>query len=122
MTTPFVSGRKRNNWTICGAPTNHASTSRVPEPASGAEADPGPAPHGPPIEDADMCSATNSKLESAMNHRHRRAMLRNNMFFEEAFNAFNSADAYVRVARGGLAQATNQYTKDIRVRNFDKYA
>ena len=121
MTTPFVSGRKRNNRAISGDPTNRASTSRVPEPSSGVEADTGPTPHSPPTEDADMCSATNSEVESAMNHRRRRAVLRNNIFFEEAFNAFNSADAYVRAARGGLAQPTNQYTKDIQVRNFDKY-
>ena len=121
MTAPFVSGRKRNNRTMSGDPTNHASTSRVPEQASGAEADTGPAPQSSPTEDADTCSATNSEVESAMNHRCRRAVLRNNIFSEEAFNAFNSADAYVRAARGGLAQAINQYTKDIRVRNFDKY-
>ena len=95
MTAPFVSGRKRNNRTISRDPTNHASTSRVPKPASGAEADTGPAPHSPPTEDADMCSATNSEVESAMNHRRRRAVLRNNIFSEEAFNAFNSTDAYV---------------------------
>ena len=115
-------GRKRSSRTISGDPAHHASTSRVPEPASRAEADTGPAPHSSPTEDADMCSATNSEVESAMNHQRRRAVLRNNIFSEEAFNAFNSADAYVRAARGGLSQATNQYTKDIRVRNFDKYA
>ena len=65
-----------------------------------------------------MFSATNSKVESSMNHQRRRAMLRNNIFSEEAFNAFNSAYAYIRAAQGGLAQATNQYTKDIRVRTF----
>ena len=121
MTAPFVSGRKRSSRTISGDPANHASTSRVPEPASRAEADTGPVPHSSPTEDADMFSATNSEVESAMNHRRRRAVLRNNIFSEEAFNAFNSADAYVRAAQGGLAQATNQYTKDIRVRNCDKY-
>ena len=68
-----------------------------------------------------MCSATNSEVESAMNHQRRRAVLWNNIFSKEAFNAFNSADAYVRAAGGGLSQATNQHTKDIRVRNFDKY-
>ena len=78
-------------------------------------------PHSPPTEDVDMLSATNSEVESAMNHRRRRAVLRNNIFSEEAFNAFNSADAYIRADQGGLAQATNQYTIDIRVRNFDKY-
>ena len=68
-----------------------------------------------------MCSATNSEVESTMNHRRRRAVLRNTIFSEEAFNAFNSAETYVRAARGGLAQATNQYTKDIRVRKLNKY-
>ena len=121
MTTPFVSGRKRNNRAISRDPTHRASTSRVPEPASRAEADTGPMPRSSPIEDADMLSATNSEVESAMNHRHRRAVLRNNIFSEEAFNAFNSADAYIRVAQGGLARATDQYAKDIWVRKFGKH-
>ena len=90
MIAPFVSGRKRSSRTISGDPANHASTSRVPEPASRAEADTGPAPHSPPTEDADMFSATNSEVESAMNHRRWRAVLRNNIFSEEAVNAFNS--------------------------------
>ena len=68
-----------------------------------------------------MLSATNSEVESTMNHQRRRAVLRNNIFSEEAFNAFNSGDAYIRAAQGGLARATDQCTKDIRVRNFDKY-
>ena len=78
-------------------------------------------PHSPPTEDADMLSATNSEVESGMHHRHRRAVLRNNIFSEEAFNAFNSGDAYIRAAQGGLARAMDQYTKDIRVRKFDKH-
>ena len=102
-------------------PANHDSTSRIPEPASREEANVGPMPHSPPIEDADMLSATNSEVESAMNHRRRRAVLRNNIFSEEAFNAFNSGDAYIRAAQGGLARATKQYTKDIQVRKFDKH-
>ena len=68
-----------------------------------------------------MLLATNSEVESAMNHRRRRAVLRNNIFSEEAFNAFNSADAYVRAAQGGLARETDQYTKDIWVGKFDKH-
>ena len=68
-----------------------------------------------------MLSATNSEVESAMHHRCRRAVLHNNIFSEEAFNAFNSGDAYIRAAQDGLARATDQYTKDIRVREFDKY-
>ena len=78
-------------------------------------------PHCPPTEDADMLSAMNSEVESAMNHRRRRAVLRNNIFSEEAFNAFNSGDTYIRAAQGGLARATDQYAKDIRVRKFDKH-
>ena len=81
----------------------------------------GPMPHSPLTEDADMLSSMNSEVESAMNHRRRRAVLRNNIFSEEAFNAFNSGDAYIRAAQGALARATDQYTKDIRVRKFDKH-
>ena len=69
----------------------------------------------PPTEDADRISATNSKVESAMNHQRRWAALRDPNFPEEAFNAFNSGDAYIRAAQDGLARATNQYLKDIRV-------
>ena len=64
-------------------------------------------PHSSPTEDADMLSATNSEGESAMNHQRQRAVLRNYIFFEEAFNAFNSGDAYIRAAQGGLARATD---------------
>ena len=81
----------------------------------------GPMPNCPPTEDVDMLSATNSKVESAMNHRRRRVVLRNNIFSKEAFDAFNSGDAYIRAAQGGLAQATDHHTKDIQVRNFDKH-
>ena len=50
-----------------------------------------------------------------MNHRRRRAALRDPGFTEEAFNAFSSADAYIRAARDGLTRATDQYLKDKRV-------
>ena len=62
------------------------------------EADMGTTPDGPPTEDADRISATNSEVESAMNHRRRRAALRDPSFSKEAFNAFNSGDAYTRDA------------------------
>ena len=38
------------------------------------------------------------------------------VFSEEAFNAFNLGDAYIRVAQDGLARARDPYLKDIRVR------
>ena len=78
--------------------------------------------YSPPTEDADMLSATNSEVESAMNHRRRWVVLQNNIFLEEASNAFNSGDAYIRAAQDGLARATYQYAKDIHVRKFDEHA
>ena len=79
------------------------------------------APDAPPTEDADRLSATNSEVESAMNHRRRRTVLRDACFSQEALDAFNSGDAYLRAAQNGLARATEQYVKDIRVRKFDDY-
>ena len=95
--------------------TDHASTSRALGPDIEAEADMGRTPDNPPTEDADRLSATNSEVESAMNHRRRRAVLRDACFSPEAFDAFNSGDAYIRAAQNGLARATDQYVRDIRV-------
>ena len=75
----------------------------------------------PPTEDADRLSATNSEVESAMNHRRRRTVLRDACFSPEALDAFNSADVHLLAAQNGLARATEQYVKDIRVRKFDSY-
>ena len=75
----------------------------------------------PPMEDVDGLSATNSEVESAMNHRHHRTILRDACFSQEALDAFNSGDAYLRAAQNGLARATEQYVKDIRVRKFGDY-
>ena len=99
--------------------TNHASTSRAPGPDIEAEADMGRAPDNPPTEDADRLSATNSEVESAMNHRRRRAVLRDACFSPEVFDAFNSGEAYLRAAQDGLARATDQYVKDVRVSESD---
>ena len=93
----------------------------APGPDIEAEADMGRTPDTPPTEDADRLSATNSEVESAMNHRRRRAVLRDACFSQEAFDAFNSGDAYIRAAQNGLARATDQYVKDIRVRKSDNY-
>ena len=113
--------RKNARRTISGEVADHASTSQAPGPDIEAEANTGRTPDVPPIEDADRPSATNSKVESPMNHRHRRAILRDACFSQEAFDAFNSGDAYIRAAQNGLARATNQYVKDIRVRKSDSY-
>ena len=73
----------------------------------------GPTPDVPPTEDADRLSATNSEVESAMNHRRRRAVLHDACFSPEAFDAFNFGEAYLRAAQDGLARATDQYVKDV---------
>ena len=80
-----------------------------------AEADMGQAPDNPPIEDADRLSTTNSEVESAMNHRRHRAVLRDACFSPEAFDAFNSGEAYLRDTEDGPARAMDQYVKDVRV-------
>ena len=113
--------RKNARRTISGEVADHASTSRAPGPDIEAEANTGRTPDVPPTEDADRLSATNSEVESAMNHRRRRAVLRDPGFSEEAFDAFNSGDAYIRAAQNGLARATDQYVKYIRVRKSNNY-
>ena len=100
---------------------DHASTSRAPGPDIEAEANMGRIPDAPPTEDADRLSATNSEVESAMNHRHHQAVLRDACFSPEAFDAFNSGDAYLRTAQNGLARATDQYVKDVRVSKSGDY-
>ena len=111
----MVPRRKNTRRTISGELAGQASTSRAPEPDLEADANMGPTPDVPPTEDADRLSATNSEVESAMNHRRRRAILRDVCFSQEAFDAFNSGDAYIRAAQNGLARATDQYVKDIQV-------
>ena len=106
---------------MSGDVTNHASTSRAPGPDIEAEADMGRAQDNPPTEDADRLSATNSEVESTMNHRHRRAVLCDACFSPEAFDAFNSGDAYLCAAQNGLARATDQYVRDVRVSKSDDY-
>ena len=75
-------------------------------------------PDCPPAEDSDDVSVTNSEVESAMNHRRRRAILQDPGFLEESFNAFNSADAYIRAARDGINRATKQHLKDVQVNSL----
>ena len=97
------------------------STGQGSRPGPEAETDTGRTSGAPPTEDADGLSATNSEVESAVNHRRRWAVLRDACFSQEALDAFNTGDAYLRAAQNGLARATEQYVKDIRVRKFDSY-
>ena len=69
----------------------------------------------PSAEGSENMSVTNSEVESAMNHRRCRAVLRDPKFLEEAFDAFSSGDAYIRATRDGLRRAMKQYLADVRV-------
>ena len=113
--------RKNACRTISGEVAGHASTSQAPEPDIEADANMGRTPDVPPIDDANRLSATHSEVESTVNHSRRRAVLRDACFSQEAFDAFNSGDAYIRAAQNGLARATDQYVKDIRVRKSNNY-
>ena len=113
--------KKSARRTISGEVADCASTGQAPRPGPKAEASTRRAPDVPPTEDADGLSATNSEVKSAMNHRRRRTVLRDTCFSQEALDAFNTGDAYLRAAQNGLARATEQYVKDIRVRKFDGY-
>ena len=75
----------------------------------------GVAPNYPSGEDSNDMSVMNSKVERAMNHRRRRAALRDPGFSKEAFDTFSSVDAYIQAARDGLARATDQHLKDMHV-------
>ena len=107
--------KKKIRRTMSGNPAGHASTSQIPDPVSRTETDAEVTPDCPSIEDSDNVSVTNSEVEGAMNHWRRRAALHDPDFSEEAFNDFNSGDAYIRAARDGLTRATDQYLKDMRV-------
>ena len=109
---------KRPRRTIFGEDANRASTSQAPKPGPEAEANTRRAPVAPPTEDVDRLCATNSEVESAMNHRRRQTIFRDACFSQEALDAFKLGDAYLRAAQNGLARATEQYVKDIRVRKF----
>ena len=106
---------------MSGEVANQASASQAPTPGPEGEASARREPDTPPTEDADRLSATRSEVESAMNHRRRRTVLRDTCFSPEALNAFSAGDAHLRAAQDGLTRATEQYVKDIRVRNFYSY-
>ena len=121
INTHDSSRRKSACRTEPGEVANQASASQAPTPGPDGEARARREPDAPPTEDADRLSATRSEVESAMNHRRRRTVLRDACFAPEALNAFNAGDAHLRAAQDGLTRATEQYVKDIRVRNFNSY-
>ena len=95
---------------------NQASASHAPTRGPDGEANTRHETDAPPTEDADRLSATPSEVESAMNHRRRRTVLRDACFSPKALNAFDAGNAHLRAAQDGLTRATEQYVKDIRVK------
>ena len=106
---------------MSGEVANQASASHAPTHGPEGEANTRHESDAPPMEDADRLSATRSEVESAMNHRRRRTVLRDACFSPEALNAFDEGNAHLRAAQDGLTRATEQYVKDIRVSNFNSY-
>ena len=96
---------------MSGDPAGRASTNQVLDPTSRAGADTGVTPDCPSAEESDDVSVTKSEVESAINHRRWRAALRDPVITKEPFNAFSSADAYIRAARDGLNRAIEQHLK-----------
>ena len=113
--------RKSTRRTVSEEIADQASAGQAPTPGPEGEENARRASGATPTEDADWFSATRSEVESGMNRRRRRTVLRDACFSPEALNAFNSGDAHLRAAQDGLARATEQYVKDIRVRDFDSY-
>ena len=118
-TVPFC--RKSIRQTISGDLAGHASTNPAPDPVIRTRVDTEKMTDCHLQEDSDNVSVTNSKVESAMNHRRRKEAMRDPSFTEEAFNALSSANAYIRAARDGLAGATHQLSKDMRVRTLCRF-
>ena len=111
--------RKCARRTVPGEVATQASASQAPPPGPEGEASARREPDTPPMKDADRLSATRSEVESAMNHRRRRIVFRDACFSPEALDAFNAGDAHLRAAQDGLTRATEQYVKDIRVRDYN---
>ena len=100
---------------MSGDPASRASNNHDSVLAKEKQPDMGVAPNCPSAEGSENMFVTNSEVASAMDHRHRKAVLRNPRFSKEAFGAFSSADAYIRAARDGLNRATEQHLKDVQV-------
>ena len=81
--------RKKVRRTVSGGPAGRVPNNQDLDPVRETGTDVGTKPDCPSAEGSDNMSITNSEVESAMNHRRRWAVLRNNIFSEEAFNAFN---------------------------------
>ena len=101
---------------MSGGLGSNTPSNQDPAPAEGTGAHMGVTPDCLLAEGSENMSVTNSEVESAMNLRCFRAILRAPRCSKEAFDAFSSADAYMRAAQDGLGKAIKQHLTDVRVR------
>ena len=97
-------------------PAGRTSHSQDPDPAVKTRADTGETPDCPLAEDSDDVSVMNSEVESVMNHHRLKEAMRAPALSEQEFTTLSSVDAYIQAARDGLAGATHQLSKDMRVK------
>ena len=68
-----------------------------------------------PHEEPDEMSVTNSKVESAMNHRHLKEALRSPALMKPEFTALSTVGAYIRATWDGLTGVARLFSKDMQV-------
>ena len=89
-----------------------------PVPDSSARMRENVAPVPCPQEDSDDMSATNSEVESVMNHRLLKEAMRAPGLSKQELTVLSSTDAYIRAARDGLAGVIQLFLTKIQVK-FD---
>ena len=77
--------------------------SAIPVPGSSARTQANTAPIPTPQEDSDDTLVSNSEVESVMNHRRLKDVIRALALSEQEFTALSLTDSYIRAARDGLA-------------------
>ena len=114
---PFILDiRRSTRQTVGKRPISQMSTNLMPDSSIRTRADAMPVP--PPQEDSDEVSATNSEVESVLNHCQLKEAMRALAFSEQEFVALSTVDAYFRTAQDGFAGVIHLFSKNIQVK-FD---
>ena len=75
-------------------------------------------PEVPQRETSEAFSATNSEIDSAINHRRRKTSLRNSIFPSQEFKALNSVDTYLGAVRSSFENAVDDFSKGLQVKSL----
>ena len=81
--------------TVSKGPVGPSSANPAPGSSTKTRANTDAAPTHPSHEDSDDVSITNSEVESVMNHRRLKEVMRDPVFTEQEFTALSSVDAYI---------------------------